>query len=129
MYICMPYILSIDEPSIIFIPPPDEQELADGHAAREPFAMQVTVKQAGKRHLEELIVYFAVQHEITKAIETIVSYEAKGSHVPSIVEIEGEGLEGRVRTKFLLRGGMALTGHAQTRCLCAPLFSSRLLSR
>jgi hypothetical protein len=47
MYISMPYVLSMDEPSIIFIPPPDEKEIASGDTPREPFAMQVIIKQAG----------------------------------------------------------------------------------
>ncbi|EAU89236.1 hypothetical protein CC1G_03501 [Coprinopsis cinerea okayama7 len=120
MVLCMPYTLVLNEPSIIFIPPPDvdlhsdyndcdDEERAEAEAVVEeltpghrPFAMQVIIKQAGKRYLSELLVYFAAQREIVKAIETLVVREARGEYVPAMIQIEGEELGGR---RYLLTGG------------------------
>ncbi|TFK26604.1 hypothetical protein FA15DRAFT_272533 [Coprinopsis marcescibilis] len=99
MCLSMSYTLVLNEPALIFIPPPDNKEDPEWHP---PFAMQVTIKQAGDHRLAELIAYFSAQREIVKGIETLIVRQAKGKPVPAFIEIEGEDDQGK--PKFVLRG-------------------------
>ncbi|KAF5310917.1 hypothetical protein D9619_007754 [Psilocybe cf. subviscida] len=123
------YTLPLNGTTLIFFPP--QANTIEEHEHDVSRAVQVRMKQAHQDTMREMLVFFDVQYDISKAVETIIFAHIIAS-LPSKVTVKGDGfvLTGKRKSSSLAKSlNLAWDGKKVFVCDYRWIFTFRLLSK